>query len=114
MHEKEPQSGPKGLHSSSTTGQCIYVDATANGDFATTFPADYEGFITNTHIFSSEITEATADLSAAPVQELSAVTPRSAKKMVRQNVSCGEVCSWFHAGKWWPSMWLAKVADALC
>jgi len=67
MHGKEPQFGPKGLHSSSTTGECIYADAAANGDFATTFPADYQSFIANTHIFSSKIPQAATDLSAAPV-----------------------------------------------
>jgi hypothetical protein len=41
VQDKEPQFGPKGLYSTSTTGQCIYVDATANGNFATTHPADY-------------------------------------------------------------------------
>jgi hypothetical protein len=93
---KDPQFGPKGLYSSSTTGECIYVDAAANGDFATTHPADYQGFIANTHILLSKIPEAAADfeyLSAAPVQERPAVTPRSAKMIARQTVGCGEVCN---------------------
>jgi len=92
MHGKEPHSGPKGLYSSSTTGQYIYADAAANGYFATTFPADCESFIANTHIFSIKIPETTPDLSAAFVWELLAVTPRSAKRMARQTVGCGEVC----------------------
>jgi len=92
MLGKEPRFGPKGLHPSSTTGQYIYADAAANGDIATIFPAEYQSFIANTHIFSSKVPEATADLSAAFVWELLAVTPRSAKMMARQNVGCGEVC----------------------
>ena len=91
MHGKEPQFGPKGLHSSSTTGQYIDVDAAANSDFATTFPADYQSFIANTHRFSNKIPEAVADLSASPVQELFAVAPRSAKIVARQTVGRGEV-----------------------
>jgi hypothetical protein len=97
VQDKYPQFGPKGLYSSSTTGQCIYVDATANGDFATTNPADYHGFIANTHALLSKIPEAAAGLeylSAAPVQERAAITPRSAKMMARQDtVGCGAVCN---------------------
>lgn len=97
VQDKYPQFGPKGLYSSSTTGQCIYVDATANGDFATTNPADYHGFIANTHALLSKIPEAAAGLeylSAAPVQERAAITPRSAKMMACQDtVGCGAVCS---------------------
>ncbi|RYN19351.1 hypothetical protein AA0119_g10307 [Alternaria tenuissima] len=97
VQDKYPQFGPKGLYSSSTAGQCIYVDATANGDFATTNPADYHGFIANTHALLSKIPEADAGLeylSAAPVQERAAITPRSAKMMARQDtVGCGAVCN---------------------
>jgi hypothetical protein len=96
VQEKLPQFGPKGLYSSSTTGECIYVDAAADGDFATNFPADYQGFLANTHILLSKVPEAAADLeylSAAPLQELPAVTPRSAKMMARQTVGCGAVCN---------------------
>jgi hypothetical protein len=96
VKEKEPQFGPKGLYSSSTTGECIYVDAAADGDFAMTHPADYEGFIANTHILLSKIPEAAADfeyLSAVPVQERSTVTPRGAEMMARQTVGCGAVCN---------------------
>jgi hypothetical protein len=96
VQDKDPQFGPKGLYSSSTARQCIYVDATANGDFATTHPADYHSFIANTHILLSNIPEAAAGLeylSAAPVQERSAVTPCSAKMMARQDtVGCGAIC----------------------
>jgi len=67
MHGEEPQFGPKGLHSSPATGQCININAAADGDFATIFPADCQSFIANTHIFSSKIPEATADLSVVPV-----------------------------------------------
>ena len=97
VQDKYPQFGPKGLYSSSTTGECIYVDATANGGFATTNPADYHVFIANTHALLSKIPEAAAGLeylSAAPVQERAAITPRSAKMMARQDtVGCGAVCN---------------------
>jgi len=97
VQDKYPQFGPKGLYSSSTTGQCIYVDATVNGDFATTNPADYHGFIANTHALLSKIPEAAAGLeylSAAPVQKRAAITPRSTKMMARQDtVGCGAVCN---------------------
>ncbi|KAL0943329.1 uncharacterized protein CTRU02_201215 [Colletotrichum truncatum] len=70
--------GPKGLYATTTDNQCVYVDGSAGGAFATDHPSDHAWFIS--------VAKASG---AGGIDFLSPNLPRG---LETRQASCGQIC----------------------
>jgi hypothetical protein len=87
--DRNPILGPKGIYAKNVDGICIYVDASANSDFANNHGPEYSAFIASVN--SSQRTIPGLEfLSAAPEAR---TTPNIVSNALRRRaVACKTVC----------------------